>query len=161
MSPSYGRTAALDGCIDTHRADSQYELVSTVLRLATLARTQFGDALKPAGMSWARYEVLALLCRNGPSSYREIGAELARHRTSIKSTVAALEESGHVTRSSDWKWPQRLLVEATESGRRAVTRAEKALHRNAIPQEAADEYPTALEALRRLERTWTQPRLLQ
>ncbi|WP_322544786.1 MarR family transcriptional regulator [Rhodococcoides fascians] len=88
----------------------ELEVASAVLRLAATARSRFVEILRPSDMSWARYEVLELLCRRGPLSYRELGSNLDRHRTSIKTTVDNLVESGYLHRYPDTWMRQRFGV---------------------------------------------------
>lgn len=136
---------------------SQYEVASTVLRLATVVRERFTEILRPFGMSWARYEVLDLLCRNGSTSYRDLTAALGRHRTSIKVTVASLEQAGYATRSSDSLFRHRVMVEPTPDGLNVFERATRALEHSSMSNVHADGSDGALDTLRQLERVWSRP----
>ncbi|MCZ4521996.1 MarR family transcriptional regulator [Rhodococcus ruber] len=133
---------------------TELEIVSTVLRMASAARVRLAEALDAQGLSWARYEVLELVCRRGPTSYSTLSRELVRHRTSITATTASLVDAGLLVRSVNPRNRQQYLVEATDSGHRAVTRAERALERARARMAVDADSAQTLEVLRGIEKQW-------
>ena len=133
---------------------TELEIVSTVLRMASAARVRLAEALDAQGLSWARYEVLELVCRRGPTSYSMLSRELVRHRTSITATTATLVDAGLLVRSVNPRNRQQYLVEATDSGDRAVTRAERALERARARMAVDADSAQTLEVLRGIEKQW-------
>ncbi|KZF05369.1 MarR family transcriptional regulator [Rhodococcus sp. IEGM 1401] len=133
---------------------TELEIVSTVLRMASAARVRLAEALDAQGLSWARYEVLELVCRRGPMSYSALSRELVRHRTSITATTASLVEAGLLARSVNPRNRQQYMVEATDSGHRAVTRAERALERARSRMAVDADSARTLEVLRGIEKQW-------
>ena len=140
------------GTSPTH--STEFEIVSTVLRMASAARVRLAEALDAQGLSWARYEVLELVCRRGPTSYSMLSRELVRHRTSITATTANLVDAGLLVRSVNPRNRQQYLVEATDSGHRAVTRAERALERARSRMAVDADSEHTLEVLRGIEKQW-------
>lgn len=141
---------------DTSPAHStELEIVSTVLRMASAARVRLAEALDAHGLSWARYEVLDLVCRRGPTSYSTLSRELVRHRTSVTATTATLVDAGLLVRGVDPQNRQQYLVEATDSGHRAVTRAESALERARSRMAVDADSARTLEVLRGIEEQWS------
>lgn len=134
---------------------TEFEIVSTVLRVASAARVRLAEALDAQGLSWARFEVLELVCRNGPMSYGALSRELMRHRTSITATTSTLVDAGLLERGSNPRHRQQITVEATESGHRAVWRAERALERARSRIAVGDDSARTLEVLQGLERQWS------
>ncbi|MDJ0004017.1 MULTISPECIES: MarR family transcriptional regulator [Nocardiaceae] len=142
---------------DTSPAHStEFEIVSTVLRMASAARVRLAEALDAQGLSWARYEVLELICRRGPLSYSALSRELVRHRTSITATTASLVDAGLLVRSVNPRNRQQYLVDATDSGYRAVTRAERALERARSRMAVDADSEQTLEVLRGIEKQWNR-----
>ncbi|MDV7987392.1 MULTISPECIES: MarR family transcriptional regulator [unclassified Rhodococcus (in: high G+C Gram-positive bacteria)] len=133
---------------------TELEIVSTVLRMASAARVRLAEALDAQGLSWARYEVLELVSRRGPMSYSALSRELVRHRTSITATTASLVEAGLLVRSVNPRNRQQYMVEATDSGHRAVTRAERALERARSRMAVDADSARTLEVLRGIEKQW-------
>ncbi|KAA0927983.1 MULTISPECIES: MarR family transcriptional regulator [unclassified Rhodococcus (in: high G+C Gram-positive bacteria)] len=133
---------------------TELEIVSTVLRMASAARVRLAEALDAQGLSWARYEVLELVCRRGPMSYSALSRELVRHRTSITATTASLVEAGLLARSVNPRNRQQYMVESTDSGHRAVTRAERALERARSRMAVDADSARTLEVLRGIEKQW-------
>ena len=132
--------------------------MSTVLRMASAARVRLAEALYAQGLSWARYEVLELICRRGPLSYSALSRELVRHRTSITATTASLVDAGLLVRSVNPRNRQQYLVDATDSGYRAVTRAERALERARSRMAVDADSEQTLEVLRGIEKQWNRRR---
>ncbi|OZC99386.1 hypothetical protein CH275_23195 [Rhodococcus sp. 06-235-1A] len=133
---------------------TELEIVSTVLRMASAARVRLAEALDAQGLSWARYEVLELVSRRGPMSYSALSRELVRHRTSITATTASLVEAGLLVRSVNPRNRQQYMVEATDSGHRAVRRAERALERARSRMAVDADSAQTLEVLRGIEKQW-------
>lgn len=145
----------IDGGTSPARS-AEFEIVSTVLRIASAARTRLAEALDAQGLSWARYEVLELVCRQGPLSYSALSRQLLRHRTSITATAASLVDSGLLVRAVNPRNRQQFIVEATESGARAVVRAERALERARSRMAVDADTERTLEVLQSIERQWNR-----
>lgn len=145
----------IDGGTSPARS-AEFEIVSTVLRIASAARTRLAEALDAQGLSWARYEVLELVCRQGPLSYSALSHQLLRHRTSITATAASLVDSGLLVRAVNPRNRQQFIVEATESGARAVVRAERALERARSRMAVDADTERTLEVLQSIERQWNR-----
>jgi DNA-binding MarR family transcriptional regulator len=86
-------------------------------------------ALGPFGLSFARFEILALLCfsRHGALPMGKIGDRLQVHPTSVTSAVARLERDGLVRRVPSDRDRRTVLAELTPDGRDAVSAAAAAL----------------------------------
>lgn len=145
-----------EGNLDT-AGTTELEIASTVFRLASVARGRLSDALRRHGLSWARYEVLDVVCRQGPVSYSEVSRALCRHRTSITSTAAVLESRNLIARFANPCNPQQWMLEGTELGRRTVERASRALTSTCHQSSSQPDYATVHTALLALEDYWSRP----
>ncbi|WP_032389319.1 MarR family winged helix-turn-helix transcriptional regulator [Rhodococcoides fascians] len=134
---------------------TEFEITANVLRLASSLRVRLTEVLGPTGLTWAQYEVLAQLSGRGPLSYRELGHDLYRHRTSIKATVSKLHSANYVERYTDWRNRQRQMVELTDAGSAAVVAAARVLDRSR-GSFAVTDAESALEVLGRMDRSWTR-----
>ena len=88
-----------------------------VLRLSRRLRQQSGDAITPSQLS-----VLAKVERSGPISLGDLAVSEAVQPPSITRIVAALEDTGLVTRRTDAKDRRSSVVVVTAAGRRRLAR---------------------------------------
>ncbi|WP_434084347.1 MarR family winged helix-turn-helix transcriptional regulator [Micrococcus porci] len=93
-----------------------------------LARTQ--AVLKPFGLTFARYELLALLnfSRERRQLMSKAGALLQVHPTSVTNAVDRLEAAGLVERQPHETDRRALLLALTDEGRRVADAATEALN---------------------------------
>ncbi|MHA2789280.1 MarR family winged helix-turn-helix transcriptional regulator [Corynebacterium sp. S7] len=103
--------------------------VVALLRVASQLRSGLDTALSPHGITFARYEVLALLMhsRIGELPMHKISEQLDIHPTSVTSTVARLVSDGLVQRNVDPKDGRGSLISLTDGGMVLVATATKAL----------------------------------
>jgi DNA-binding MarR family transcriptional regulator len=104
--------------------------VTSVMRLQQLMLSRVDAALKPSGLTFARYELLMLLTfsRTGSLPLRVIGDRLQVHATSVTNLVDKLEEQGLVSRRQHPKDRRATLAELTDTGREIALRATKTLN---------------------------------
>ena len=104
--------------------------VTSIMRVQQilLARTQ--AALKPFGLTFARYELLALLSfsREGRQLMSRVGALLQVHPTSVTNAVDRLEAAGLVERQPHETDRRALVLALTPEGRRVAAEATAALN---------------------------------
>lgn len=104
--------------------------VTTVMRAQQLLMARLNEALKPAGLTFPRYEALMLLSytRHGELPLGKVGDRLQVHRTSAKQIVEALDRQGLVERRPHPTDGRTTLVTITDDGRRVAREATEALH---------------------------------
>lgn len=102
---------------------------TSVMRAQQLVSTAVERALRPHGLSFARYEVLMLLSftRKGSLPMTKMGERLMVHPTGISKLVDKLEDDGLVRRVPDPADRRRTLATITPAGRRLAARATKAV----------------------------------
>jgi DNA-binding MarR family transcriptional regulator len=107
------------GAVDEMRA------VTSLMRVQQLVLAELDELCRPHGLTFARYEALALLVfsRKGSLPLGKIGERLQVHPTSVTSTVDRLERSGFVTRRRHPRDGRAVLAEITDAGREVVERA--------------------------------------
>jgi len=98
--------------------------VTSVTRAAQLYMMQIDAVLKPFDLTFARYEVLALLSftRAGALPLGKLGDRLQVHPASVTNAVDRLEVDGLVRRRSNPRDARGTLAEITAHGRRLVSR---------------------------------------
>lgn len=128
------------------------DLAATLIRVANTMRTRLDEVLARHRVSWAGYEVLDLVCTEGPMTYRALAHTLDRHRTSVRSIVAGLVDVGHVTRSLGGHRSDEFVVEPTRSGRAVHERARRALDAYGVDLLALDDPGTMIDHLHALDR---------
>src|SRR5215212_436516 len=76
-------------------------LATSIMRVQQLIIAELDAALKPYGITFARYEVLVLLSfsSTGRLPLSKIGERLMVHPTSVTNTVQRLEQAGLVQRT--------------------------------------------------------------
>jgi len=93
--------------------------VTSVMRVQQILQSAVDGALKPHGLTFARYEALVLLCfsRKGSLPMRVMGERLQLHPTSVTNIVDRLEGDGLVKRTPHPTDRRTTLAEITEAGR--------------------------------------------
>ncbi|KAA2259492.1 MarR family transcriptional regulator [Solihabitans fulvus] len=101
--------------------------VTSVMRVQQIIQSAVDAALKPHGLTFARYEALVLLTfsRQGSLPMRVMGERLQLHPTSVTNIVDRLENDGLVRRNPHPTDRRTTLVEITDAGR---ARREAATH---------------------------------
>ena len=116
---------------EAHRLDEPIAMAAatSVMRAQQLVSTAVERALRPHGLSFARYEVLMLLSftRKGSLPMTKMGERLMVHPTGISKLVDKLEDDGLVRRVHDPADRRRTLATITPAGRRLAARATKAV----------------------------------
>lgn len=117
---NHGWSAAADGMA----------AVTSIMRAQQLMLARVDQALKPLGLSFARYELLTLLSftRGGEMPMASASARLQVHPTSVTNTVDRLERDGLVRRAAHPTDGRATLVVLTTSGREIVADASHALN---------------------------------
>ncbi len=105
--------------------------VTSLMRVQQLVLARVDGALRPLGLTFARYEVLMLLSfsRRGSLSIGGMGGRLQVHPTSVTNAVDRLEAAGLVQRRPHPQDRRRTLVALTEGGRGAAEKATEVLNR--------------------------------
>lgn len=105
-------------------------LVTSIMRAHQLLLARVDSTLKPLGLTFSRYEVLALLSftRRGSLPMNKITRRLQVHATSTTNSVDRLESAGLARRRPHPGDGRTTLVEITEDGRDLVSRATTALN---------------------------------
>lgn len=105
-------------------------LVTSIMRAQQIMLARVDEALRPFGLTFARYELLTLLrfSRAERMPMASASARLQVHPTSVTNTVDRLEASGHVRREPHPTDGRAVLVVLTDSGRELSERATAALN---------------------------------
>jgi DNA-binding MarR family transcriptional regulator len=92
--------------------------VTSVMRVQQILLSAVDGALRPHGLTFARYEALVLLTfsRTGRLPMRVMGDRLQLHPTSVTNIVDRLQGDGLVRRTPHPTDRRATLVEITESG---------------------------------------------
>jgi DNA-binding MarR family transcriptional regulator len=103
--------------------------VTSVMRVQQILQQAVDAALRPHGLTFARYEALVLLrfSRTGALPMRIMGERLQLHPTSITNIVDRLESSALVARRPHPTDGRTTLVEITEDGRARCAAATEAV----------------------------------
>lgn len=104
--------------------------VTAVMRTQQILLTRVENVLKPFGLTFARFELLALLSftASGALPMAKAGARLQVHPTSVTNAVDRLEQAGLAARKRHPTDGRTVLVEITASGRELVSAAAVALN---------------------------------
>ncbi len=99
--------------------------VTAIMRTQQILLSRIERVLKHFGLTFARYELLALLsfARNGALPMAKASARLQVHPTSVTNAVDRLESAGLVRRLGHPTDGRTTLVEITEEGRATVLKA--------------------------------------
>lgn len=92
--------------------------VTSVMRVQQILLSAVDGALRPHGLTFARYEALVLLtfARTGRLPMRVMGERLQLHPTSVTNIVDRLQADGLVRRTPHPTDRRATLVEITEAG---------------------------------------------
>ena len=103
--------------------------VTSVMRVQQILQYAVDAALRPLGLTFARYEALVLLgfAREGSLPMSKMGQRLQLHPTSITNIVDRLERSALVRRRPHPTDGRTTLVEITDDGRELAGRATAAV----------------------------------
>jgi len=115
--------------------------VTSVMRVEQILLARVDQSLAPFGLTFARYEVLALLdfSSSGSLPLGKVGSRLQVHPTSVTNAVDRLEAQGFVRRVPHPSDGRATLAELTAEGRRTVHRATKALNAEVFGRVGLDE----------------------
>ena len=99
--------------------------VTSIMRTQQILLGRIETVLKPHGLTFARFELLALLSftKEGALPMAKASARLQVHPTSVTNTVDRLERAGLVRRAAHPADGRTKLVEITPQGRAAVEQA--------------------------------------
>jgi DNA-binding MarR family transcriptional regulator len=105
---------------------------TSIMRTQAIILADVEEQLRPFGLTFARYETLALLyfSRQGSLPLGKMGARLQVHPTSVTNCVDRLEAQGLLRRVAHPKDRRTTLAEITPEGRRVVQRATPRLLKN-------------------------------
>ena len=142
-------------------------VVTSVIRAQQLLMARIDAALKPFGLSFARYEMLRLLgfTRQGRMPMASAIARLQVHPTSVTNTVDRLVRDGFVVREPHPIDGRAAMLVLTDAGRGLVERATDALNSQvfADPELADDDMVELVRILARFRKDagdFTDPRPL-
>lgn len=102
---------------------------TSVARAQQILLGRIDAALAPFGLTFSRFEALALLhfSRRGSLPMGKIGERLQVHRASVTNTITRLERDGLVARVPSGHDRRTVLAQITDAGRRVVEEAAAAL----------------------------------
>jgi len=129
-------------------------MVTSVARVNQILLAQADGLLAPHDLTFARYELLALLqfSRQGELPLGKIGRRLQVHPASVTNAVDRLEQQGFVRRVAHPTDGRAVLARITPAGRRVAKRATAALNEalfEAVPL-TTDELGQLFSLLRRV-----------
>jgi DNA-binding MarR family transcriptional regulator len=103
--------------------------VTSVMRVQQILLSAVDGALRPHGLTFARYEALMLLTfsRSGRLPMRVMGERLQLHPTSVTNIVDRLQADGFVRRIPHPTDRRATLVEITETGTALLENATKSV----------------------------------
>ena len=106
-------------------ADDSMAAATSVMRVQQLLLARYDEALRPHGLTFARYEALVLLTfsRSGRLPLSKIGERLMVHPTSVTNIVQRLEQAGLVDRVPNPRDGRGTLAGVTAAGRSVVEAA--------------------------------------
>ncbi|RZS39000.1 DNA-binding MarR family transcriptional regulator [Herbihabitans rhizosphaerae] len=103
--------------------------VTSIMRVQQIVQSAVDGALKPHGLTFARFEALVLLTfsRKGSLPMRVMGERLQLHPTSVTNIVDRLEADGLVQRMPHPTDRRTTLAEITDAGRQRQVEAARAV----------------------------------
>lgn len=132
-------------------------LATSIMRVQQLLINTYDEVLRPHGLTFARFEALALLrfSRTGSLPMKIIGDRLQVHPTSVTNIVERLSAAGLVERKRNPRDGRGVLAELTEAGRATVEAAAKDLMERefALDAVADDEIGHVVEIFAKLRRS--------
>jgi DNA-binding MarR family transcriptional regulator len=130
--------------------------VVSLMRAQQIVLGRLEDAVRPYGLSYARYELLTLLSftQSGELPLSKIGARLQVHPASVTGAVDKLEQHGLVERVAHPEDRRAVLARITEKGRAVVAEATAALNAGpfldvGLSDEESEQLIAVLTTLRR------------
>ena len=136
--------------------DRGMAVVISLMRAQQIVLSRLEDVVRPLGLSYARYEVLMLLCfsRRGSLPLARIGERLQVHPASVTGAVAKLEAQGLLVREPHPDDRRAVVARITDEGRRAADAATAALNDGpfadvGLSDEAAEQLVDVIAELRR------------
>ena len=98
---------------------------TSIMRAQQIVLARVDEALRPFGLTFARYEALVLLTfsRNGSLPLGKMGERLMVHPTSVTNIVDRLEAQGLVRRTAHPTDRRTTLCEITDEGRKVGAEA--------------------------------------
>ncbi|MGH9057422.1 MAG: MarR family winged helix-turn-helix transcriptional regulator [Acidimicrobiales bacterium] len=128
--------------------------VTSVFRAQQIYLARVDSALRPFGLTFARYEVLMLLMfsRDGSLPLSKVGTRLQVHPTSITNAVDRLEQHGLIRRVRHPTDRRTTLAEVLPAGRRLAEKATAAINDEVFstPGIGIPEVETLIAVLERL-----------
>jgi len=108
---------------------SAMRAATSVFRVQQILLARFDEALRPHGLTFARYEVLVLLTfsRTGELPLKVIGSRLMVHPTSVTNAIDRLVAAGYVDRRPNPDDGRGVLAGITDDGRAVVPVATREL----------------------------------
>ena len=105
-------------------------VVTSLMRAQAIVQARVDDALRPLQLSFARFELLALLSftRTGSLPMAKAGARLQVHPASVTNAASRLEDAGLVVRRPHPTDGRGVLVEITDAGRKVAREATERLN---------------------------------
>ncbi len=130
------------------------EAVTSVMRVQQLWLGRCNESLAAFGLSFPRYEALALLSftRHGELPLGKIGIRLQVHPTSVTNVIDGLERDGLVQRIPHPSDRRTTLARITANGRERYGAATAALHEIRFGAGLPDDRLRELTELLRVER---------
>ena len=110
--------------------------ITAIMRTQQILLARVEGILKPRGLTFARYELLALLsfARSGALPMNKASALLQVHPTSVTNAVDRLEKAGLVSRAPHPTDGRTTLIEITAEGRTLAKSATAALNTEVFSQ---------------------------
>lgn len=128
-------------------------VITSIIRVEQLVLGHIDTVLRPIGLTFARYELLALLSfsRSGALPLGKIGARLQVHPASVTNAVNRLEADRLVERVAHPDDGRTTLATITADGRRIVKRATGRLNAEVFSELgwSREELDTLFDLLRR------------
>jgi DNA-binding MarR family transcriptional regulator len=115
--------------------------ITAIMRTQQILLARIEKTLKPFGLTFARYELLALLSftRSGALPMAKASARLQVHPTSVTNAVDRLESAGYVRRLPHPSDGRATLVEISDGGRKIVGEATAALNTTVFEKPGFDQ----------------------
>lgn len=106
--------------------------VTSLMRAQAIVLRRVENALRPMGISFARYEVLMLLqfSQHGSLPMSLLGQRLQVHQTSVTNAVDRLERAAYVRRQPHPSDRRATIIAITDAGREIADKATEVLNRD-------------------------------
>jgi DNA-binding MarR family transcriptional regulator len=138
-------------------AASGMAAVTSIFRAQQIYLAMIDGALRPFGLTFARYEVLMLLSfsRRGALPLNKVGSRLQVHPTSVTNAIDRLEANGLVRRVPHPTDRRTTLAEILAAGRALALQATEAVNASVFDDPHLDAADTGhiVEVLARLRET--------